>query len=64
MKALAFILILVAVLDVSWSVATLIPERKLIKQAWGHDKKQFAKLFYSIVCDILAVIVFIAYLAS
>lgn len=64
MKALAFALILVAVTDTSLALATAIPERKLLGKAWRHSKRQFLKLFYSVTCDILAVIVFIAYLAT
>ena len=64
MKTLAFILICVAVLDMSYSLAVAIPERQVLKAAWRHNKKQFIRPLYSIICDVSAVIVFVAYLAT
>jgi len=61
-KWLALILIGVAAFDIFMSIAKLIPERKIIRKAWQHNKRQFIPLIYSTICSILAVIAFIDYI--
>ena len=62
MIILAVCLTLVCAIDVIASATELIKERRVVKMAWKHDKKQFYKVIWDAVTDIAAAIVFITYI--
>lgn len=64
MIILAICLTLAAVIDIIASAVELIKERKVVKMAWKHNKKQFNKVILEVISDIAAAIIFIAYIVE